>query len=169
MNALSTTRAWRLALSTAALSTLTLALTGASVAMATEGDIPEECALTISSNDQLQFDKSELSVPASCSTVSLTLKHSGSLAKAVMGHNWVLTTTEDFQSVAQAGMQAGPDAGYLPADDDRVLAATDLIGGGESTTTEFSTEGLADKDLTFFCSFPGHYALMKGTFQVTES
>lgn len=157
----------RLALATTALATLPFV--GASSAMAEEESIPEECALTISSNDQMQFDQSELAVPASCSTVSLTLEHSGSMDKTTMGHNWVLAATEDYEDVAKEGMQAGPDAGYLPADDDRVLAATDVIGGGESTTIEFSTEGLAGKDLTFFCSFPGHYSLMKGTFQVTES
>ncbi|MGL5319477.1 MAG: azurin, partial [Aeromonas veronii] len=25
---------------------------------------------------------------------------------------------------------------------------------------------LAGKDLTFFCSFPGHFAMMKGSFKV---
>jgi azurin len=36
----------------------------------------------------------------------LTLKHSGKLAAATMGHNWVLTKTADMQAVSTAGMAA---------------------------------------------------------------
>ena len=63
-------------------------------------------------------------------------------------------------------MSAGADNNYLPKDDPRVLAHTKLVGGGESTSVTFKTDGLAGKDLTFFCSFPGHFAMMKGTFKV---
>ncbi|MGL5470158.1 MAG: plastocyanin/azurin family copper-binding protein, partial [Shewanella sp.] len=38
--------------------------------------------------------------------------------------------------------------------------------GGESSSVTFKTDGLAGKDLTFFCSFPGHFAMMKGSFKV---
>nr|WP_300310651.1 azurin [Halomonas sp.] len=156
----------RFALAAAALAALPLM--GSSVAMAEEGEgVPEECALTISGDDQMQFDQKELSVPSSCETVSLTLEHTGSMDASAMGHNWVLAPTDAYEEIAQAGMQAGPDAGYLP-EDDRIIAATDIIGGGESTTVEFSTADLAGQDLTFFCSFPGHYAMMNGTFTVTE-
>ena len=65
-----------------------------------------------------------------------------------------------------AGMSAGVDHDYLPKDDPRILAHTKLVGGGESTSVTFKTDGLAGKDLTFFCSFPGHFALMKGSFKV---
>ena len=63
-------------------------------------------------------------------------------------------------------MSAGAENGYLPKDDPRVLAHTKLIGGGESSSVTFKTDGLAGKDLTFFCSFPGHFAMMKGSFKV---
>ncbi|MGQ7247739.1 azurin [Halomonas sp. V046] len=139
-----------------------------SVASASDGG-DDACSMTISSNDQMQFDKSELSVPASCETVSLTLEHAGTMDKTVMGHNWVLAGTDDYEEIAKAGMQAGLDNQYLPPDDERILAATDVIGGGESTTIEFSTDALEGRDLTFFCSFPGHYSMMKGSFTVTGS
>ncbi|MGQ0334770.1 azurin [Halomonas elongata] len=128
----------------------------------------EACELTVKSNDQMQFDTDSLSVPASCETVTLTLEHTGSMKANVMGHNWVLSSTEDAQALSQEGMKAGLENDYLPADDDRVVANTEVIGGGESTSIEFSTEGLAGRDLTFFCSFPGHFAAMQGTFTVTE-
>ncbi|MBB3232616.1 azurin [Halomonas stenophila] len=128
----------------------------------------DACRLTIESNDRMQFDTDALSVPASCGEVTLTLEHSGRMAADAMGHNWVLTATEDYEEVAKAGMNEGLENDYLPADDPRVLASTEVIGGGESTTITFSTEGLAGRELTFFCSFPGHYVAMNGTFSVRE-
>jgi len=48
-----------------------------------------------------------------------------------------------------------------------VLAATEVIGGGESTTITFSLDALDPAgDYQFFCSFPGHYGLMKGAFRI---
>ncbi|SDM21249.1 azurin [Modicisalibacter muralis] len=128
----------------------------------------DECKLTIEANDQLQFNKKEMSVPASCESVTVTLKHVGKMAKKVMGHNWVLTASDDFKAVAEAGTKSSLENDYLPQDDERVIANTEVIGGGESTTVEFSTEGLAGKELTFFCSFPGHSSIMNGTFRVEE-
>ncbi|MDT8895968.1 azurin [Halomonas sp. I1] len=145
-----------------------LGLAAALVSSPTLAADDEACNLTVESNDQMQFDTDSMSVPASCETVTLTLEHTGSMKANVMGHNWVLSSTEDAQALSQEGMKAGLENDYLPADDDRVLASTEIIGGGESTSIEFSTEGLAGRDLTFFCSFPGHFAAMKGTFQVTE-
>lgn len=129
----------------------------------------DECVLTIAGNDQLQYDKSELSVPASCDKVTVTLEHTGKLPVDTMGHNWVLTNTDDFQSTAQAAMGAGKDNGYIPPNDGRIIAHTDLIGGGESTSVTFDISGLeAGGDYTFFCSFPGHFAAMNGKFIIRE-
>ena len=127
----------------------------------------DPCELTINSTDQMRFDQAELTVPASCAEVKLTLNHTGQLAKNIMGHNWVLSLTDDYQSVAQAGMNAGIDNQYVPVNDQRVLAYTKVIGGGESTSITFSTSGLSkDGDYTFFCSFPGHWGIMKGSFKL---
>lgn len=125
-----------------------------------------ECKLTIDSTDNMRFDKKELSVPASCSEVTLTLTHSGKLDKKVMGHNWVLSEAGDMQSVVQQGMSAGLESNYVP-ESDAVIAATDVIGGGEETSVTFSTEGMsADGEYKFFCTFPGHSAIMQGTFSI---
>jgi azurin len=126
----------------------------------------QECALTIEGNDQIQFNKKELRVSKSCTEVTVTLKHVGKLAANVMGHNWVLTATPDFQAVATAGQAAGPP-NYVPASDARVLAATNVIGGGQETTVKFDLSKLtAGGDYTYFCSFPGHFVLMNGKLVV---
>jgi azurin len=124
----------------------------------------QECELTITGNDQIQFDLKEMRVSSSCEQVTVTLVHVGQLAANIMGHNWVLTTTEDYMPVAQAGQSAGPPE-YLPANDERVIAATAVIGGGEEVSVTFDMSGLeAGGDYTYFCSFPGHFVLMNGKF-----
>lgn len=121
------------------------------------------CEVAIESNDQMQFSKPEIAVAADCTEVSLTLKHTGKLPVATMGHNWVLTETAAFQPVAAASAAAGIANHYLPKGDARIIASTKLLGGGETTTIKFPTSKLKKGgDYTYFCSFPGHWALMKG-------
>jgi azurin len=123
----------------------------------------KNCTLNIEGNDLMKFNVAELKVPADCTDVEVVLKHVGKLPKAAMGHNWVLTKTADMQAVANAGVSAGLEKEYLPAGDKRIVAHTKVIGGGESTSVKFKTSQLTKGgDYTFFCSFPGHSALMKG-------
>jgi azurin len=124
------------------------------------------CKLEISGNDMMQYDKKALSVAADCTQVQLTLKHVGKLPKEAMGHNWVLVKTDNLTAVANAGMGAGLPNNYLQAGDKRVIAHTKVVGGGESDTVTFPTAGLAGQNLSFLCSFPGHNALMRGTFKI---
>lgn len=125
----------------------------------------QDCELTIDSNDQMKYDKDSLTVSSDCSEVKLTLTHSGRMAVEQMGHNWVLAESGDVQAIAQDAVSAGLDNEYLKPGDDRVIAATEQIGGGESTSITFSLEGLeAGGDYEFFCSFPGHVAMMRGEF-----
>lgn len=127
------------------------------------------CDLEIESTDAMKFSKDSLSVPASCKKITLKLAHTGKLPKASMGHNWVLARTADMQAVATDGIPAGADKGFVKPGDARVLAATRLIGGGESDTISFDATKLkAGEAYSFFCSFPGHIGLMKGTFTVTK-
>ncbi len=126
-----------------------------------------ECELTITANDAMQFDKKTLSVPATCKEVTLNLKHSGNLPKTAMGHNWVLSTAENIQAIANDGMTAGIEHSYVKPDDTRVIAHTGVIGGGGATSITFSIEGLdSSAAYRFFCSFPGHWAIMQGSFVI---
>jgi azurin len=118
--------------------------------------------LTVEGNDQIQFVQKELKVSGSCEEITVTLKHIGQLAANIMGHNFILSKTEDYMALALAGQSAGPP-NYLPADDARVIAATDVVGGGQETTITFAASGLQPGgDYTYFCSFPGHFVLMNG-------
>lgn len=127
----------------------------------------EECSLTVHATDAMQFDAKSIDVPASCKDFTINLIHSGKLPKNVMGHNWVLTKTADVQPVASEGMVAGLANNYLKAGDERVIASTVIIGGGEQASVAFPVSKLnASEAYTFFCSFPGHSAIMKGILAV---
>ena len=126
-----------------------------------------DCEFTVGAGDLLKFDVAEMSASASCPTVKVTLNHAGNLNAQVMGHNWVLAKTSDVQGVAGDGMTAGAASGYVKSGDARVIAATAIIGGGESTNVEFSVAGLVvGGDYTFFCTFPGHSYVMQGKFKL---
>jgi len=123
-----------------------------------------ECKVTVDSTDQMSFDTKDITIDKSCKTFTVDLKHSGSLPKNVMGHNWVLSKTADMQPLATAGMAAGIDKNYLPEGDARVIAHTKIIGAGETDSVTFDVSKLAaGESYGFFCSFPGHISMMKGT------
>ncbi|WP_200843284.1 azurin, partial [Raoultella sp. 18086] len=119
-------------------------------------------AIEIEGNDAMQFNKSAISVPQSCKQFTVKLKHAGKLPKTAMGHNWVLAKTADMQGASADGMAAGAEKNYVKDGDKRVIAHTKLLGGGESDAVTFPVASLkAGEAYTYFCSFPGHSALMK--------
>ena len=125
------------------------------------------CQLNVEANDMIQFNARALQVDAGCSEVQLTLHHVGKMEAHVLGHDWVLARSADVAGIASAGIAAGFDKGYLPPGDKRILAATRIVGGGESTTISFSTANLVPGgDYAFFCSYPGHTSMMRGRFQL---
>lgn len=128
----------------------------------------QNCTISLEGNDRMQFNEKAVSVSASCPSITVELKHTGSLPVAAMGHNVVISETADVADVAQAGIKAGAPQ-YLPEGDARVIAATDMIGGGQTTSITFPGSKLtAGGDYTFFCSFPGHSGIMRGKVEVTN-
>jgi azurin len=125
------------------------------------------CSVAIEGNDMMKYNVSSITVPSSCSEFTINLTHVGRLPEAAMGHNVVVTATSDMAGVAADGIGAGASAGYVKAGDSRVIAATEMIGGGESTSVTFDVSKLkSGGPYQFFCSFPGHAALMKGSISV---
>lgn len=126
-----------------------------------------DCATTIDSNDAMRYDADSITIPASCDQFTIRLTHSGQMPVAAMGHNVVVTSQADMQGVIAEGMGAGLDNDYVKPDDPRVVAHTDMIGGGEDTSVTFDVSRLrSGGPFVFFCSFPGHAALMKGSIAV---
>jgi azurin len=124
------------------------------------------CEQVVKSNDLMQFDVKEIVVSPSCKKFTVRLEHTGKLPKSAMGHNWVLSRDTDFQELAKAGAAAGLGKEFVP-DDPRIIAKTKLLGGGESDSVTFNVSRLSSgTNYTFFCSFPGHWAMMKGVLRV---
>lgn len=124
-----------------------------------------DCATTIESNDAMKYNADSISIPASCTQFTITLKHVGKLPVAAMGHNLVVAKQADMAGIAADGMTVTPE--HIKEGDARVIAHTRMIGGGESATVSFDVASLADGGpYTFFCTFPGHLAVMHGSLQV---
>lgn len=127
------------------------------------------CTFTLASNDAMQYDASEIVVGKDCTQFTIELRHTGKMPVGAMGHNVVITHEADMAAVAADAIAAGAAAGFLKAEDARVIAASSLIGGGESTSVTFPVEKLADDGpLVFFCSFPGHSTMMKGSLRLAS-
>ena len=125
------------------------------------------CKLEITGTDAMQYDKKELSVAGDCTQVELTLHHSGKLPAQAMGHNWVLAKTADVSGIASDGVGAGFAKDHIKDGDARVIAHTKIVGGGQSTSVTFPMSKLkAGESYTYFCSFPGHSSIMKGTLKI---
>ncbi|MCF6350009.1 MAG: azurin [Flavobacteriaceae bacterium] len=124
-------------------------------------DLSKVVELHLSSDDAMKFDKTELRVKEG-QKVTLTLVHTGKIAKDLMGHNFVLLEQgTDLAKFAEKTM-AAKETDYIPSEG--VIAHTGLIGGGETTTITFVAPAKGTYD--FICSFPGHYGVMKGKFIV---
>jgi len=125
--------------------------------------VADVCQLNINATDTMRFEQQTLQVESQCSEVEVTLHNTGKLPVSAMGHDWVLTKTADVAAVANAGMSAGLANNYQKPGDPRIVAATKIIGGGESSTVRFSTAQLdSGSSYSYFCSAPGHFSIMKG-------
>ncbi|MGY3041566.1 azurin [Rhodanobacter sp. TND4EL1] len=128
-----------------------------------------ECAATVEANDAMQFNTKTITVPKTCKSFKVTLKHTGKLPVTAMGHNWVLSHGSDEAGVISDGMKAGATNSYEKPGDARIIAHTKLIGGGESDTATINVSKLkAGEQYAYFCTFPGHAALMKGTLSLGQ-
>lgn len=113
----------------------------------------------ITGNDQMKFSTTEIRVKAG-EKVTLTLKNVGTMPKESMGHNFILLGGgTDVEAFALKAMVA-KDSDYIPADlKSAIMANTKLLGPGESDTITFTVPA---GEYDFICTFPGHYASMRG-------
>jgi len=126
-----------------------------------------DCATTIEGNDAMQFNVGSITVPSSCTEFTINLKHVGQMPVAAMGHNVVISKASDRAGIGADGASAGAANGYIKEGDERVIAHSDMIGGGQSTSVTFPVSAIqGDGPYEFFCSFPGHWAVMRGSIEV---
>ena len=115
--------------------------------------------VAITSNDGMRFDVRKINV-SSGQKVRVTLTHTGKLDKRIMGHNVVFLKNGVKPSAFAVKAAASKNNDYIPEGTTEVIAHTKMIGGGETTVIEFVAPEAGT--YTYICSFPGHYAMMKG-------
>ncbi|WII93960.1 azurin [Kingella negevensis] len=127
-----------------------------------------DCSVVVSSNDAMQFNTKEIAVKSSCQQFTITLKHTGKAPAAAMGHNIVISKTADKDGVVSDGSSAS-QTNYVKPNDERVIAATKIIGGGEETSVTLNPAKLAKGEAyDFYCTFPGHSSLMNGKVTLVD-
>ena len=141
----------------------------ASTAAATPAAAGGECEAVIVSDDAMKFDPKEIQVKSSCKQYKITLKHEGKMPKSAMGHNVVVSKAADKDGILADGQAAGEANNYVKAGDERVIAHTKLLNGGEQDSVTFDVSKLAKGEAyEYYCSFPGHYATMNGKLTLVD-
>lgn len=127
------------------------------------------CKTVIEAGDDMKYNKTEINISKSCKEYTITLKHMGTMPKTAMGHDLVIAKSEDVEGVAQDGAAAGAENDFIKADDERIIARTKLIGSGEEATVKVDTGKFSTgSKYEFFCTFPGHLAMMRGMVNLVD-
>ena len=126
-----------------------------------------DCEIELVGSDMMKYDVTEITLNTSCEKTKINLTHAGKLPISAMGHNIVIVEESNFYKIAeQINFSHGAEKGYLP-DSNEILSISNMVGGGETTTLEIDISKFSkDKKYVFFCSFPGHWALMKGKITI---
>ena len=126
----------------------------------------EPVKVTITGNDTMQFDLKSFEVESG-QKIELTFKNIGKIPKIAMGHNLVILK-KGVSAVAfgQKAMVAGANAtNALPESvKGETIVATKLLGPAESETINFTAPEAGDYE--YVCTFPGHFAMMRGVMKV---
>ena len=126
----------------------------------------EPVKLEITGNDQMQYNTKALEVTTG-EKVALTFKHTGQLPAVAMGHNVVILKPGTAVPGFAVKCVAAKDHEYIPQDEESkalIVAHTGLVGGGETTTVEFTAP--EPGEYPFICTFPGHFTMMQGVLTV---
>jgi azurin len=125
----------------------------------------DEKKVEIHASDQMKFDVTSIDAVAR-QKITVTLINSGTLPKVAMAHNFVLLKAGTDVSAFASAALSHQDTGYMPPDmADKVIAASKMLGPGESDTVSFTAPAAGKYD--YICSFPGHaLAGMRGVLNV---
>lgn len=124
--------------------------------------------IKIKGTDRMKFDVTNINVIPG-EKIRLVLTTVSKLPKTAMSHNVVvLKKGTDAEAFANASAMARENDYIAPDMQDKIIAATDLAGGGETVEVTFTVPDEVGS-YTYICSFPGHYlAGMKGTLNVKK-
>lgn len=125
--------------------------------------------IVVKGTDSMKFDVTLIEAKPG-ETIRLTLETKSNMPKAAMAHNIaIVDLSVNVEEFVLASM-AEPDNEYIaPSYEDKVIAHTGMIGGGETSTIEFTVPNNPG-DYEYVCTFPGHYfGGMKGVLRVSAA
>ena len=125
----------------------------------------DEKKVLIHATDQMKYDVTSIDATPG-QKITITLMDIGAVPKVAMAHNFVLLKAgTDVTAFVTAAMTHQTE-GYMPPEKAReVIAASKLVGPGESDTVSFIAPAAGTYD--YICTFPGHaLAGMRGTLNV---
>lgn len=128
---------------------------------------PNICQVQVKVDDTTRFNPEQIAVPTTCKQFTVLLTHEGRLPKLATPRNWVLTKAEDANAVARDAELAGAANNWIKPNDERVLAASSVVGRGETVRV-----GVAMRDLmpgvqyTYLSTIPGFSPVLRGTLTV---
>ena len=124
------------------------------------------CEIKIEGSDMMKYDVAEITLDTSCDLTKISLKHAGKLPINAMGHNVVIVEEKNLSKITQQINFSLVEKGYLPESEDIIFISA-MVGGGDTTELEMDMSKLdKTKSYVFFCSFPGHWALMRGKIKI---
>ena len=125
------------------------------------------CEIKIEGSDMMKYNVAEIILDTSCEQTKISLKHAGKLPINAMGHNVVIVEEKNLSKITQQiNFSLGVEKGYLPDSEDIIFISA-MVGGGDTTELEMDMSKLdKTKSYVFFCSFPGHWALMRGKIKI---
>ena len=125
------------------------------------------CEIKIEGSDMMKYDVAEITLDTSFDQTNISLKHAGKLPINAMGHNIVIVEEINLSKITQQiNFSLGVEKGYLPESEDIIFISA-MVGGGDTTELEMDMSKLdKTKSYVFFCSFPGHWALMRGKIKI---
>jgi azurin len=128
------------------------------------------CSATIETTEDMRFNHETVQVDSACTDVEITFANSGTPPSVNLKHELVLAQEDDVPGIAAAGFRAGVANDFQKPEDPRIVAATKLVAGGESSMIKFATAQLVPgKKYSYFCSVPGHYVNMQGELEFVVS
>jgi len=112
--------------------------------------------ITVKGTDNMKFDATLIEAEPG-ETVRITLVVESNLPKASMAHNIaILDQNVDTEEFVMASMTEKDNEYIALSFEENVIAATEMIGGGETSTIEFTVPETPG-DYDYVCTFPGHY------------
>jgi len=115
--------------------------------------------------NQMKYQETEFTVPAD---TEIELVFENTASSPSMQHNVIVLNEAPaeaiYKEVGQAGVKAGASEDYVP-DHPAILAATPMSKPGETVSVTFTTPSETG-DYGYLCTYPGHWATMRGTMHV---